>query len=187
MIEKLNPRDFRAPARILAEDLQTMLTHDPKAFDCLIFPAIPGDEETVAVADDPVGSLDAGERAQKYGEPVLGRAMIVPEEGLGFEVLAGEVANSFLGATAPMNILLSMPVHNYSLIQWSEYATPDADEPEIRTVYVLNSKAVGRVSGAGTVYVCAPLPALGEVPNTPEQETEDREPDTPEDDCVGVL
>ncbi len=76
MIEKLNPRDFRVPARILIEDLKTMLAHDPKAFDCLIFPAIPGDEETVAVADDPVGSLDAGERAQKYGEPVPERDLV---------------------------------------------------------------------------------------------------------------
>lgn len=187
--DALNPRDFREPARILVQDYQTMLAHDPKAFDCLIFPAVPGEEETVAVAEDPVGSLDAGERAQTYGEPVLGRAMIVPEEGLGFEVLAGEVANSFLGVTAPMNILLSMPVRNYSLIQWREYATPDAEEPEIRTVYVLSAKAVGRVAGAGTVYVCAPLPALGEVPDAPEHETEAMSPgvDTSEGDNVGVL
>lgn len=192
----LNPRDFRAPAKILAQDYQTMLAHDPKAFDCLIFPALPGEEETVAVADDPVGSIDAGERAQRYGEPVLGRALIVPEEGLGFEVLAGEVANSFLGVTAPMNILLSMPVHNYSLIQWKEYATPDAEEPEIRTVYVLSAKAVGRVAGAGTVYVCAPLPALGEIPEVPDMPEEPEpvppEPDDPEegdgaDDAVGVI
>ena len=30
--------------------------------------------------------------------------MIVPEEALGFDVLAGELANSFLGASTPMNI-----------------------------------------------------------------------------------
>lgn len=200
MTEKLNPRDFRAPARILTQDYQTMLAHDPKAFDCLIFPAVPGDEEIVAVAEDPVGSIDAGERAQKYGEPVLGRAMIVPEEGLGFEVLAGEVANSFLGVTAPMNILLSIPVNDYSLIQWREYATPDAEEPELRTVYVLSAKAVGRVAGAGTVYVCAPLPALGEAPDTslvpeepgpsggglPDDDGPHGQP-LMEDDSVGVL
>lgn len=189
MIDQLKPRDFRTPAKILAQDLKTMLAHDPKAFDCLIFPAIPGQEETVAVSEDPVGSIDAAERAQKYGEPVLGRAMIVPEEGLGFEVLAGEVANSFLGVTAPMNILLSIPVNDYSLIQWREYATPDAEEPELRTVYVLSAKAVGRVAGAGTVYVCAPLPALGEAPDAPEKETEGTAPgvDASEGDNVGVL
>lgn len=186
IIDALNPRDFRKPAKILVQDYQTMLAHDPKAFDCLIFPAIPGQEETVAVSEDPVGSIDAGERAQKYGEPVLGRAMIVPEEGLGFEVLAGEVANSFLGVTAPMNILLSIPVNDYSLIQWREYATPDAEEPELRTVYVLSAKAVGRVAGAGTVYVCAPLPALGEAPEQ-EPEAMPSELDTSERDIVGVL
>ncbi len=196
MIDQLKPRDFRTPAKILAQDLKTMLAHDPKAFDCLIFPAIPGQEETVAVSEDPVGSIDAAERAQKYGEPVLGRAMIVPEEGLGFEVLAGEVANSFLGVTAPMNILLSIPVNDYSLIQWREYATPDAEEPELRTVYVLSAKAVGRVAGAGTVYVCAPLPALGEAPPVLSDEEEpeagksgagEESPNAPQADTVGVL
>ena len=196
MIDQLKPRDFRTPAKILAQDLKTMLAHDPKAFDCLIFPAIPGQEETVAVSEDPVGSIDAAERAQKFGEPVLGRALIVPEEGLGFEVLAGEVANSFLGVNEPMNLLLSMPVNDFSLIQWREYATPDAEEPETRTVYVLSAKAIGRVAGAGTVYVCAPLPALGEVPQGSSQEEEpeagksdtgEESPDTPQADAVGVL
>lgn len=196
MIDQLKPRDFRTPAKILAQDLKTMLTHDPKAFDCLIFPASPGQEETVAVSEDPVGSIEATERAQKFGEPVLGRAMIVPEEGLGFEVLAGEVANSFLGANEPMNILLSMTVNDFSLIQWREYATPDAEEPETRTVYVLSAKAIGRVAGAGTVYVCAPLPALGEVPPiaTKEEEAEGGKPDMGKEaaepqtaDAVGVL
>lgn len=196
MIDQLKPRDFRTPAKILAQDLKTMLTHDPKAFDCLIFPAILSQEETVAVSEDPVGSIDAAERAQKFGEPVLGRAMIVPEEGLGFEVLAGEVANSFLGVNEPMNILLSMPVNDFSLIQWREYATPDAEEPETRTVYVLSAKAIGRVAGAGTVYVCAPLPALGEVPliAPKEEEVEGGKPDMGKEaaeaqtaDTVGVL
>lgn len=133
-----------------------------------------------------VGSIDAAEQAQKFGEPVLGRAMIVPEEDLGFEVLAGEVANSFLGVNEPMNILLSMPVNDFSLIQWREYATPDAEEPETRTVYVLSAKAIGRVAGAGTVYVCAPLPALGEVPSIApkEEEAEAGRPDTGEESSI---
>lgn len=199
MIEQLRPRDFRAPGSLLQTDLATMLKHDPKAFDCLIFPALPGKDETVAVTEDVVGTLDSEERAQTYGQPEQGRAMIVPEEALGFDVLAGELANSFLGASTPMNILLSMPVRNYSLIQWREFATPDAEEPELRTVYVLDSKAAGRTAGAGVVYICAPLPALGEIPDLPpapaEPEPEEEgQPDdgahgqTPtEGDPVGVL
>lgn len=199
MIEQLRPRDFRAPGSVLQTDLATMLKHDPKAFDCLIFPALPGKDETVAVTEDVVGALDSEERAQTYGQPEQGRAMIVPEEALGFDVLAGELANSFLGASTPMNILLSMPVRNYSLIQWREFATPDAEEPELRTVYVLDSKAAGRTAGAGVVYICAPLPALGEIPDLPpapeEPEPEgEGQPDdgahgqTPtEKDPVGVL
>ena len=137
---------------------------------------------------------------QRHGtHPEQGRALIVPEEGLDFDVLAGELANSFLGVSSPMNILLSMPVRNFSLIQWLEYATPDAEEPELRTVYVLDSKAAGRTAGAGVVYICAPLPALGEVPDLPPESEEpekdgEGEPDagahgqTPAaDDPVGVL
>lgn len=199
MLNQLRPRDFRAPGTVLQADFATMLQHDPKAFDCLIFPALPGRDETVAVEADPVGALDSNERAQTYGQPEPGRALIVPEEGLDFDVLAGELANSFLGASAPMNILLSKPVRNFSLIQWLEYATPDAEEPELRTVYVLDSKAAGRTAGAGVVYICAPLPALGEVPDLPPAPEEpepdgEGEPDAgahvqipAADDPVGVL
>lgn len=192
MIDHLHPRDYRATGSVLQTDLATMLNSHPEAFDCLIFPALEGKNESVAVEADPVGALDSNERAQTYSQPEPGRALIVPEEGFGFDVLAGELANSFLGASSPMNILLSMTVRNYSLIQWLEYATPDAAEPELRTVYVLDSKATGRTTGAGVIYICVPLPALGEVPKVPplEEEPDDGEahdPKPPTGDPVGVL
>lgn len=190
MINQLKPRDYRAPARILSQDYKTMLEQDPKAFDCIIFPAMDKEfDETVASQEDVVCALESGERAQKFDEPVIGRAMIIPDEGYGFEVLSGEVAESFVGLSAPMNILLSMPVRNQSLIQWAEFATPEAEEPEIRTVYVLSAKTAGRLAGAGTFYVCAPLPAIGEVPDLPEiEEKEETENTSPENtDFVGVL
>lgn len=193
MISLLKPRDYRAPARILAQDYKTMLEQDPKAFDCLIFPALGSEyDEKVAPGEDVVCALESGERAQSFDDPVLGRAMIIPDEGYGFEVLSGEVAESFVGLNTPMNILLSMPVRNNSIIQWSEYTTPDAEEPEIRTVYVMSAKTAGRMAGAGTFYVCAPLPAIGEVPEIPpaedkedKEELENPAPDNP--DIVGVL
>lgn len=191
MINKLNPRDYRAPARILAEDYKTMLEQDPRAFDCLIFPALERErDEKVAPAEDVVCSIESGERGNSYGEPVFGRALIVPDEAYGFEVLSGEIAESFMGLNTPMNILLSMPVRNYSIIQWTEFATPEADEPEIRTVYVLNAKPAGRLAGAGAYYVCAPLPAIGEIPDIPPiQDVDDggaaSEPDR--GDQVGVI
>lgn len=194
MIEQLKPRDYRAPARILAQDYKTMLEHDPKAFDCLIFPALDAEhDEKVAPGPDIVSSIESGERANSYGDPVIGRALIVPDEAYGFEVLSGEAAESFLGINAPMNILLSIPVRNYSLIQWTEFASPDAEEAEIRTVYVLDARPVGRMAGAGTYYVCAPLPALGEIPDiqpSPEEQEEEAVSETTEadnTDPVGVL
>lgn len=190
MISLLKPRDYRAPARILAQDYKTMLEQDPKAFDCLIFPALGKDhDEKVAPGEDVVCALESGERAQSFGDPVLGRAMIIPDEGYGFEVLSGEVAESFVGLNTPMNILLSMPVRNNSFIQWAEYATPEAEEPEISTVYVMSAKTAGRMAGAGTYYVCAPLPAIGEVPEIPPVgDQEEAEKPAPDDaDIVGVL
>lgn len=187
MKNTLKPRDFRAPARILAADYRQMLAHDPKAFDCLIFPALGGREETIAANEDVVGALDDEERAQTYGEPVQGRAMIIPDSELSFDVLAGEVAQNFLGASAPMNFLLSMPVRRFSLVQWLEYAEPEDTEPQTRTVYVMDVKAAGRVAGAGTVYVCAPMPALGEVPEHEEKERGDVVATANPEDKVGVL
>lgn len=32
---------------------------------------------------------------------------------------------------------------------------------------MLNAKPAGRLAGAGTYYVCAPLPAIGEIPDIP--------------------
>ena len=176
MPQDIKPRDFRPSGRILRKDLATTLEQDPKAFDCLIFPAYKDQDETVTVVEDVVGSLDSGERAQSYGGPILGRAMIVPDEALGFEVLSGELANSFNGANQPMNILLSEAVRNYSLIQWKEYADPDDLEPELRTVYVLDAKPIGKVAGSGVIYVCMPMPAMGEVPYY-ETDTEGEEVD----------
>lgn len=180
---KIRPRDFRAPGRVLQADFKTMLECDPKAFDCLIFPARAS--EAVAINEDRVGALDMDERAQRYGEAVFGRALLVPDDGLSFEALSGEVAQCFYGASAPMNMLLSIPAPIWSLVQWLEYTTPDAQVPETRTVYVQDVKAAGRVAGAGVVHVCLPLPAAGEAPGWADrEEAEDPEAGSGE---IGVL
>ncbi len=101
----------------------------PKRLIASYFPRLAKDhDEKVAPGEDVVCALESGERAQSFGDPVLGRAMIIPDEGYGFEVLSGEVAESFVGLNTPMNILLSMPVRNNSFIQWAEYATPEAEK-----------------------------------------------------------
>lgn len=59
MISQLKPRDYRAPARILAQDYRTMLEQDPRAFDCLIFPALDREsDEKVAAANDAVSAIE---------------------------------------------------------------------------------------------------------------------------------
>lgn len=188
MINQLKPRDYRAPASVLAKDYKTMLDNDPKAFDCVIYPALDKEhDENVTPMEDTVCALESGERSNSYADPVLGRALIVPDEAYGFDVLSGEVAESFVGLNAPVNILLSMPVRNYSLIQWQEYAAPDAEEPETRTVYVLEARTAGRVAGAGTFYTCLPLTAIGEIPQIPDNDEDEEKSVSGIADSVGVL
>lgn len=190
----ITPRDYRQPGRVLKQDLSTLLDVSPEAFDCLVFRALPSEDEQVTIEQDVVGSIESGERAQSYAEPVEARARIVPDEGLAFGVLSSALAENFIGASQPMNILLSVPgVRKYSLVQWMEFPDVDSDGAELRTVYVLDSKPVGRTLGAGVIYTCLPLPALGEVPQrapTDNDEGGDAAGETVppgSDDVVGVL
>lgn len=58
-----------------------------------------------------------------------------------------------------MRIILSVPgARKYSLIQWLEFPTLDAEEPEPRTVYIMDSAPIGRTLGVGLVHTCLPLP-----------------------------
>lgn len=87
-----------------------------------------------------------------------------------------------------MRIILSVPgARKYSLIQWLEFPTLDAEEPEPRTVYIMDSAPIGRTLGVGLVHTCLPLPALGEVSAAAPEEEGPLQPGSPQDDIVGVL
>lgn len=186
MTTTLTPRDYRLPGRVLKDDLATLLRDSPEAFDCLVWIAKDSThDEQVTVEEDVVGSIESGERAQSYEEPVPARARIVPDDGLAFGVLSSGLAENFLGTSQPLRLLLSVPgVRKYSLIQWLEYPTLDAESPEPRTVYVLDSAPIGRTLGVGIAYTCLPLPALGEIPDNAREG--EPQPDGGQD-VVGVL
>ena len=183
------PRDYRQPGRVLKQDLSTLLAASPEAFDCLVWIAKDSShDEQVTVEQDVVGSIESGERAQSYEKPIQARARIVPDEALAFGVLSSALAENFIGASQPMRIILSVPgARKYSLIQWLEFPTLDAEEPEPRTVYIMDSAPIGRTLGVGLVHTCLPLPALGEVPAAAPEEEGPLQSGSPQDDIVGVL
>ena len=123
------PRDYRQPGRVLKQDLSTLLAASPEAFDCLVWIAKDSShDEQVTVEQDVVGSIESGERAQSYEKPIQARARIVPDEALAFGVLSSALAENFIGASQPMRIILSVPgARKYSLIQWLEFPTLDAE------------------------------------------------------------
>lgn len=164
----IKPRPHRPIADIHKHDMAIMLAKHPEAFDCLVFPAKSGDNnEVVAINknDDVVTSLESSERRQSYDEPVVARALIIPDDAAEFGMLDDGLSESIHGGSQAINIKLSLDgVRKYSLIQWKEYGTPDATEPETKTLYVHDLKSIGHSLGVGAICVCHPLFALGEVP-----------------------
>lgn len=179
-MEALRPRGYTPLSSVIARDLAKVLAQHPEAFDCLVFKAIKGTEETLALNEDVVGTLESGARSLEYEPPVKGRAMIVYDEALTFGALGDGLAENFHSASQSINLVLSVDgVRTYSFVQWLEYPTAEAMEPQARTVYVLESLPAGRTLGVGMVYRCLPLAAMGEVPDIPE-------PDEGEEPPVGA-
>lgn len=198
MNQPLLPRntEYIEQARILQTDMETLLKYHPEAFDCIVFAAQEGQDEMVSSELDVVGSLESGERAQTYAKPVRCRALIAPDEEQDFGVLSSGLGENFDSAERPLTLLLSIPgVRKYSLVQWLEYASPalaSEEEVTVRTVYVLKTSPIGHSMGAGVLYLCQPLPAMGELPEEtmeelPSEELLPEEPEPMQPDLVGVL
>lgn len=198
-MEELRPRGYMPLASVIARDLAKMLEQHPEAFDCLVFKAIKGTEETLALNEDVVGALESGARSLEYEPPVKGRAMIVYDDALTFGALGDGLTENFHSASQGINVALSVEgVRPYTFVQWLEYPTADAVEPQARTVYVLESLPAGRTLGVGMVHRCLPLTAMGELPDVPEDGEGEEEPPVGSDtespivavtgnDVVGVL
>ena len=171
----LVPRKYQDTSLTLRHDLAVLLREHPEAFDCLIFPARPSEENERVTVDPPVvGLLDRDERGISYGEPIQARAYMVPAAELEFQVVDSALYESVVGTLPAVHILLSVPgIRTYSLIQWLEYLTPDACAPVERTYYVKETRPLGRALNADVLHVCYPLPALGEVPILGEDGEED--------------
>ena len=187
----LRPRDYQPVAGVLHDTYSLMLETHPEAFDCLIYPAKSSENNEVVADNSPVAMmLDRDERAQEYDAPVLGRAMIAPQQELAFGATYSGLYESFHSAEDAITLLLSVEgLRLYSLVEWREYLSYDSDQTVERVVYVADVKPIGRTLNARMVYICYPLPAMGEKPEV-EPETEKPEqpdpcPENPPD--VGIL
>lgn len=171
----MQPRNYQPIGRALSNAQAIMLQQHPEAFDCIIYPAKGSEFNEIIAENAPqVTLLDRDERTQEYDPPVLGRAMPAPTQELDFGPTSSGDYENFNSATDAIPLLLSLNVRTHSFVKWFEYATADADSEVLeRVVYVAEIKPQGRTLGAGNVYICYPLTALGEVPDTvPESEGE---------------
>ena len=181
----LRPRSYINLGETLAHDYGVFFRDHPEAFDAVFWPALEtAKDETVSVEETAATRLDRDEHRQAFGDPVVGRAYIVPSDSLLFQPVDSVKYEAFGAPSESMQIVCSIPaLRPFSLIQWREHAALDPDVVETRTVYIAESRPVGRtLGGALFVHVCWPLPAAGEVPDEPEEEPESE----PEDSGSGV-
>lgn len=170
----MRPRNYSPLGSILSHDYKSVLEQHPEAFDCIVFPAkSPEHDETIAVNESVATVLESDSRAQKYDTPVYARAMLVPKQELDYDATESGQYEAFTDSSDAINLMLSVQVRRYSLIQWLEYIALDRDETIERTVYVRDILPLGRTLTAGATYVCYPLPAVGEVPTEKPVDTND--------------
>lgn len=194
---EIAPRNYYSTAAVLAHDLETMLTHHPEAFDCIVFQALDPEHDEIVAENSPAGTLlDREERLQAYAEPVKARAMIIPDEAQTFGAVASGAFENFNDTPEGIRLLLSLPnLRTYTLIQWREYPTLGSMEPVERTVYISSLQTLGKTLGAaGFSYLCFPLPAMGEIPGTADDNDAEDMTDPKEDNAapseetaIGVL
>lgn len=162
------PRDYRAQAALTETDLDTLFEAHTEAFDCLVFKAIVGSEETVTSdVEDVAGSLESVSRGLSYADPIQARAIIIPDDNLRLQAtMDGEDADYYgIEAQQPIALILSeVDVPQQSIIRWREYADEAATEPRVLTFYVLRSEAVGRSPAVSHMkHYCIPFTASGEL------------------------
>lgn len=164
----ITPRSFRADGLVLEHTFNVMLKSHPESFDCMIWPAKDSSHDEILSVEAPeVTLLDRDERAQEYDAPIEGRAMIVPDQNLEFGATDSGLYESFNSATESINMLLSVPgLRLHSIVQWSEWLDLHGEECVERTVYIARVEPMGKTLNAGNMYVCYPLPAIGEKPDT---------------------
>ena len=113
------PRSYQATAAALSHTFSVMLQSHPEAFDCLIFPAQPSEQNEIIAVDSPtVTLLDRDERAQRYGAPIKARAMLVPDGEWAFGAVDSGLYESFHSGYAYGTRLRNVDACGYGEIRY---------------------------------------------------------------------
>ncbi len=156
-------RAYSLTSGVLSQDFKTLLADDPESFECLIYKAT-SQQETVApsVIADVVGSSESSTRKITYADPVISRALIVPDANLQLLSFgAGEGEDTVSGKEPVVILLEEDSVPKQSVVRWTEVDVNDT----IKTLdfYILNSEPFGKAPVAGYKHYCIPLLSPGEI------------------------
>lgn len=166
----MKARDYRDFNKAMSGDFMVFVRSHPDACDILLFKPDPESLEKVAVDQDVVGALESEERSLEYLDPIMTKAVLVPDEFPFGAVDAGGEPDGNMGQ--PVALLIADPeVPRQSVIQYREFV----NDTDVRVVslYVLRSEIIGEAPGACEKHYCLPFqvfdyefiePPLNELP-----------------------
>lgn len=150
-------RDYRNFNQAINYDFMVFVNHHPDAIDILLFRPDPESLETMAVDQDVVGAIESEERSIEYLDPVMTRAVLVPDDYLASAVDAGGEPDGDMAQ--PVAMLVGEPdVPQQSIVQYREYI----NDTDVRVVslYVMRSEIIGEAPGLGIKHYCVPFQAF---------------------------
>lgn len=173
-------RDYRDFNKAMADDFIVFVRNHPDAFDILLFKPDLGSLEQVAIDQDVVGALEAEERALEYLDPVVAKAVLIPDEfPFGSADAGGEPDGNM---DQPSVLLIADPdIPKQSVVQYREFI----NDTDVRVVslYILRSEIIGEAPGVCEKHFCVPFQVFDfefiEPPVNESPEDEDSIDETP--------
>lgn len=147
----MKARDYRNFNKAMSEDFMIFVRNHPDAFDILLFKPDPDTLEKVAIDSDTVGTLEAEERSIEYLDPIMTKAVLVPDEfPFGVVDAGGEPDGNM---DQPSVLLIADPeIPKQSIVQYREYV----NDTDVRVVslYVMRSEIIGEAPGVCEKHYC---------------------------------
>jgi len=150
----MKARDYRDFNKAMSEDFMVFVRSHPDAFDILLFKPDPESLEKVAVDQDVVGALESEERSLEYLDPIMTKAVLIPDEFPFGSVDAGGEPDGNM--EQPVALLIADPdVPKQCVVQYREYI----NDTDVRVVslYVLRSEIIGEAPGVCEKHYCVPF------------------------------
>lgn len=172
----MKERDYRDFNAAMSGDFMIFVNSHPDAFDILLFKPDLSSQEKVTEETDVVGALESEERSLEYLDPIMTKAVLVPDEyPFGVVEAGGEPDGNM---DQPVVLLIADPdIPKQSIAQYREYIN-DTDVRKV-SLYVLRSEIIGEAPGVCEKHYCVPFQVFDyefiepPVNQQPEDETED--------------